>query len=190
MLDNGTKGRRSRYVGKLHVPPVERDGDAPYSYVQLLRMNQRFVERVERAIARGLERPCDEPHKSHTLGIIRIAGRENPEAHPRRDIARAYVSRSARRFCISARCFLSSGSFITTSKNSLSRNDNAHASRYSFSGPPVAIRFKCGRWLALPRSGIHAEQLSAGRDYRRAAVVLWKKVPHRNHLALKNRRAA
>jgi hypothetical protein len=63
--------------GQAPLPPVERDGDAPYSYAQLLRMNQRFVEQVERAIARGLERPCDEPHKSHTLGIIRIAGRES-----------------------------------------------------------------------------------------------------------------
>ena len=58
MSSNGKRVRRpTPYRNGKNCAPVESDADAPYSYAQLLRMNQRFVQRVEAAIADGLERP-------------------------------------------------------------------------------------------------------------------------------------
>ena len=47
------------YRNGKNCAPIDDDGEAPYSRAELLRMDRRFVERVERAIARGLEQPPD-----------------------------------------------------------------------------------------------------------------------------------
>jgi hypothetical protein len=48
------------YRGGRSTPEkdTERDGDGPYSHEQLLEMDRRFVEALERAIAAGDEHPA------------------------------------------------------------------------------------------------------------------------------------
>jgi hypothetical protein len=61
MSSNGKKRRPEHYSASKLVTgrPAANDGDAPYSQEQLIRMNERFVERMQRAIERGLERRPD-----------------------------------------------------------------------------------------------------------------------------------
>jgi len=61
---NGKPVGRPPHKNSKEAPPQAGDELGAYSYSQLLRMNDRFVERVERAIARGLERPCDESERA------------------------------------------------------------------------------------------------------------------------------
>jgi hypothetical protein len=49
--------RRAVPRGKAIARPSNTDAQEPYSREQLERMDARFVERLERAIARGKERP-------------------------------------------------------------------------------------------------------------------------------------
>jgi len=55
---NGKPRGRQPYLNGARAP-IDHDAEAPYSRAQLLRMDRRFVERMERAIERGLERPPD-----------------------------------------------------------------------------------------------------------------------------------
>ena len=54
MSSNGKRVRARTH--RKSCAPVERDGDAPYSYEQFGAMNERFVAAMERVIERGLER--------------------------------------------------------------------------------------------------------------------------------------
>jgi hypothetical protein len=54
MSSNGKRRPEHYTASKLaDGPPAANDGDLPYTREQLLRMNERFVERVQRAIERG-----------------------------------------------------------------------------------------------------------------------------------------
>src|SRR5262249_57893089 len=50
--------RRAPPAGKvINAPSKDHDGNGPYSDQQLARINASFIERLERAIARGQEHP-------------------------------------------------------------------------------------------------------------------------------------
>jgi len=51
-----SNGKRNRNRNNANYAPLSTDGDGPYSQESLIKMNNRFVERVERAFQTGSER--------------------------------------------------------------------------------------------------------------------------------------
>jgi len=55
--------RREDQRGRIHTPRAS-DADAPYSAAKLARMDERFRERMQRAIERGLEKPPEDSERA------------------------------------------------------------------------------------------------------------------------------
>jgi hypothetical protein len=65
MSSNGKRNRRREYVNGKDTPPQSGDEVVgAYSYEQRVRMNDRFVERMEKAIAAGKEKPPEGPARA------------------------------------------------------------------------------------------------------------------------------
>jgi hypothetical protein len=58
---NGKPVGRPPHKNSKEAPPVDGDGDAPYSRERLIKMNERFSQRMQRAIERGKEKPPVDP---------------------------------------------------------------------------------------------------------------------------------